>query len=98
MRSTKMATRPNRDEIVTRVSRLAAEQVAVDPATVTLTTHFESDLNYDSLDQVEFTMEVEDAFDIHLPDDRAAEVRTVGDAVDVVVSLVCGDTDAASYH
>ena len=48
---------------------------------VTESAAFVNDLGADSLDVVEFVMEVEKEFDITIPDDAAAKLVTVGDAV-----------------
>ena len=42
---------------------------------------FVNDLGADSLDVVEFVMEVEKEFDITIPDDAATKLEKVGDAV-----------------
>jgi acyl carrier protein len=39
------------------------------------------------LDAVEIIMEVEDAFDVHIPDDKATEIVTVGDLYDYIIEL-----------
>lgn len=43
---------------------------------------FSSDLGFDSLDQVEFIMAVEEAFDINVPDEDAERINTVQQAID----------------
>jgi acyl carrier protein len=45
-------------------------------------------LNFDSLDAVEYAMEIEDAFDVHIEDEKAARVRTVQDALDLLRSVL----------
>jgi acyl carrier protein len=47
-----------------------------------------ADLGCDSLDIIEITMEVEEHFDISVPDDQEQDVRTVGDIVDGVLRLL----------
>ena len=74
-----------RQEIEQKVIELAAEQVSVPPGRVTRASHFINDLNYDSLDEVNFAMEVEDAFEISIPDEAAHKIKTVGEAVDYVI-------------
>jgi acyl carrier protein len=78
----------SRDEIVEKVCALAAEQVAMSRAEVTPESHFTHDLNYDSLNQVEFTMELEDVFEISIPDEQAEKVKTVGDAIELIAEYV----------
>lgn len=42
---------------------------------------FASDLGFDSLEQVEFTMAMEEAFGIEIPDDEAEQIKTVQQAI-----------------
>ncbi len=78
----------DRNSITAKVCQLAAAQVATDPATVGPQTNFIADLNYDSLDVVDFTMNLEDAFDITVSDERANEVKTVGEAIELVLAAL----------
>lgn len=78
----------DRNSITAKVCHLAAAQVAADPATVGPATNFIADLNYDSLDVVDFTMNLEDAFDITVSDERANEVKTVGEAIELVLAAL----------
>ena len=70
--------------ILTKVIELAADQGGVDPANVCSETHFINDLNFDSLDVVEFTMSLEDAFGLSVPDEDAENLRTVGQVTEYV--------------
>ena len=45
---------------------------------------FKSDCLFDSLDEVEFLMEIEEKFDISISDEEAVEVETVGDAIKLI--------------
>lgn len=71
-------------EIEQTVIRLAAEQAGVSAEQVTPASAFVQDLNFDSLDMVEYVMLVEEAFDVKISDDEAAEAKTVGDAARLV--------------
>ena len=64
-----------------QVKKIVAEKLGVSEDKVTETAAFVNDLGADSLDVVEFVMEVEKEFDITIPDDAAAKMVTVGDAV-----------------
>ncbi len=83
-----MQTMMTREQLVDRVTRLAAEQAGMDPAQVTLDMDLFNDLNYDSLDAVEFTMTLEDEFDLTIPDEEAEHIHTVGQAVEHLAALV----------
>jgi len=41
-------------------------------------------LGADSLDTVELVMELEEEFDINIPDDAAEKIQTVGQAIDYI--------------
>lgn len=45
------------------------------------------DLGADSLDIVEFVMEIEDQFEIQFEDERIEELKNIGDAVDYIEEL-----------
>ncbi len=64
-----------------KVKKIVAEKLGVPEAKVTEEASFVNDLGADSLDVVEFVMEVEKEFDITIPDEEAAKLTTVGDAV-----------------
>lgn len=67
-----------------RVIDIVAEQLGVDKEKVTRDTSFVNDLGADSLDQVELVMELEEEFDIDIPDDAAEKIQTVGQAIDFI--------------
>lgn len=64
-----------------KVKKIVAEKLNVKEDTITEASTFVNDLVADSLDVVEFVMEVEKEFDITIPDEEAAKLNTVGDAV-----------------
>jgi acyl carrier protein len=67
-----------------RVIDIVAEQLGVDKEKVTTETSFVNDLGADSLDTVELVMELEEEFDITIPDDAAEKIQTVGQAVQYI--------------
>lgn len=83
-----MSTVLSHKELVETLCRLAAEQAGVTPAEVNLNSDFIHDLSYDSLDKVEFVMQLEDELDIEVADQEAESVKTVGDAVQMVERLL----------
>jgi acyl carrier protein len=67
-----------------RVKDIVADNLGVDREKITLETSFVNDLGADSLDQVELVMELEEEFDINIPDDAAEKIQTVGQAVEYI--------------
>lgn len=64
-----------------RVINIVAEQLGVEKDKIKLDSNFVNDLGADSLDTVELVMELEEEFDINIPDDAAEKIQTVGQAV-----------------
>lgn len=64
-----------------RVIEIVSEQMGVSKDQITKDTSFVNDLGADSLDTVELVMELEEEFDITIPDEKAEEIQTVGQAV-----------------
>lgn len=79
---------PDGDRVVTKedierqVIEIVGEQMGVDKSEITRETNFMTDLNADSLDTVELVMEFEDRFETSIPDDKAEQIKTIGDAID----------------
>ncbi len=69
-----------------RVIDIVAEQLGVDKDKINMETSFVNDLGADSLDTVELVMELEEEFDINIPDDAAEKIQTVGQAVEYIES------------
>jgi acyl carrier protein len=67
--------------VAERVIDIVADQLGVDKEKITLETSFVNDLGADSLDTVELVMELEEEFDINIPDDSAEKIQTVGQAI-----------------
>ena len=64
-----------------RVIEIICEQMCQNKDKVSEDTSFINDLGADSLDTVELVMELEDEFDLSIPDEEAEKIRTVGDAI-----------------
>jgi len=65
-----------------KVREIIAKQLDVDASTITMESKLVDDLKADSLDVVELIMDLEQEFDIEIPDEQLPKVRTVGDIVD----------------
>ena len=70
-----------------RVISIVAEQLGVDKEKITPETSFVNDLGADSLDTVELVMELEEEFEIDIPDDAAEKIQTVGAAIDYIINI-----------
>ena len=69
-------------EIQEKVTKIIAEQLGVDKPEVPLEKDLMKDLNADSLDALEITMEIELEFDITIPDDAAGKLKTTQQIID----------------
>ena len=68
-------------EVEGKVIEIVCKQLNVAKEKVTKSTSFVNDLGADSLDTVELVMEIEDSFDLSIPDEDAEKIQTVGDAI-----------------
>lgn len=64
-----------------KVKELVAEQLDVDADTVTVASNIQDDLGADSLDVVDLVMSIEEEFEMDIPDEAVANIKTVGDIV-----------------
>ena len=74
------------NEIANRCIDIIAKSKSISPDTITLASTFD-ELNVDSLDKINISFEVEEAFNIDIPDEALGTIRTVGDMVDGVTKL-----------
>lgn len=75
------------DDVAQRCIAIIAKAKNIPADTITLDTTFEA-LNIDSLDKINISFEVEEAFEIAIPDDALGSLKTVGDVVRGVEQLV----------
>lgn len=67
-----------------KVIKVVCEQLGVNEDKVSEETSFINDLGADSLDTVELVMELEDQFELNIPDEEAEKIKTVGDAINFI--------------
>ena len=70
------------------VRELLARQLEIDPEKISPDTDILEDLGADSLDIVELVMAIEEEDDIVITDERAQNVRTVKQLVELLESMV----------
>ena len=75
-----------RSQILDAVYDACVEILKVDKADLSETTSFADDLDADSLALVEVVMELEEHFDLRIPEDDLDGVTTIGAAADVVAA------------
>lgn len=74
--------------IEARTIELIAASVGTRKSDINLESRLLEDLNLDSLDCVELAMDLENAFDCRIDDDRLGEAKTVREVVDLVTGIV----------
>nr|KAG7355667.1 acyl carrier protein [Nitzschia inconspicua]KAG7361573.1 acyl carrier protein [Nitzschia inconspicua] len=74
-------------ELEAKVRDIIVEQLGVDADKVVPEASFIDDLGADSLDTVELIMAIEEEFDTEIPEEQAATIATVKDAIDFVSKL-----------
>ena len=65
-----------------KVREVIAEQLSVDPATITEDTKFKEDLGADSLDLFEVVMALEDSYGIEIPQEDLENIKSVGAVIE----------------
>ncbi len=75
-----------REDVFTLIRDHLADELELDPGTVTEATRFKEDLQADSLDLYTLVQELEDSYGVAISDEQAAGILTVGAAVDFVLA------------
>ncbi|MFF2557134.1 meromycolate extension acyl carrier protein AcpM [Nocardia sp. NPDC058058] len=68
-------------EIVAGIAEIIEEVTGIEASEVTIEKSFSEDLEIDSLSLVEIAVQLEDKYDVKIPDEDLASLRTLGDAV-----------------
>lgn len=74
-------------DIFEKVKEVLVEQLDVDEELVTSEASVTDDLGADSLDLVDLVMELENEFDVEIPDEDIQNIKTVGDIVSYIEKL-----------
>jgi acyl carrier protein len=75
----------NRERVRAEIVEIISNRVGISKEQITDEATFQ-DLGVESLDDVELVMELEEKFKIHILDEEAEKIQTVGAAVDYVVA------------
>lgn len=68
-------------EIFEKLKKIIIEELGASEESITMESTFVDDLSADSLDIVELIMNLEEEFEIEIPDSEAEKIVTVGDVV-----------------
>jgi acyl carrier protein len=69
-----------------KVKAIIAENLGVNADDIKITSSFIDDLGADSLDIVELVMQMEEEFEVEIPDEEAENIKTVQDAVTFITT------------
>lgn len=70
--------------VLDKIKEILAEQFSVDPDKITMNSLLEEDLDADSLDAIDIVMSIEDEFQVEVPDEVIADMKSVGDIVNFI--------------
>jgi len=72
----------SKDEITATVKEIFQTTLKIEPERLESTTTLKDDLKLDSLDMIEVVYEVEDRFDVQIPEEKIQEITTFGQIID----------------
>jgi|SRR2546421_960426 acyl carrier protein len=75
-----------REEILEAIRAHLVDELELDPERIDESTRFKEDLEADSLDLYTLVQELEDSYGVRIPDEDAAHILTVGQAVDYILA------------
>ncbi len=82
-----------REEVFELIRAHLADELDSEPDSIDEETRFKEDLEADSLDLYTLVQELEDSYDVKISDEQAAQILTVGAAVDFVLAHNSGTVD-----
>jgi acyl carrier protein len=75
-----------REEVLELIRTHLSDELEVDADRIGEQTRFKEDLEADSLDLYTLVQELEDTYGVRIADEQAAEILTVGQAIDFILS------------
>jgi acyl carrier protein len=76
----------DKNELFAKMKKLIAERLEIDESKITASASFRDDLGADSLDTYELVYAIEEELGITIPDEKANDFNTVGDALEFINS------------
>jgi acyl carrier protein len=76
----------DREQVLGLIRAHLADELDLDAGAIAEATRFKEDLEADSLDLYTLVQELEDTYRVHMSDEQAARILTVGQAVDFVLA------------
>jgi len=76
----------DRGQVFALIRAHLADELDVEPEAIAEGTRFKEDLEADSLDLYTLVQELEDTYAVKMSDEQAAQILTVGQAVDFVLA------------
>jgi acyl carrier protein len=75
-----------REEVLELIRAHLSDELEVDAERIGEQTRFKEDLEADSLDLFTLVQELEDTYGVRISDEQAAEILTVGQAIDFILA------------
>jgi acyl carrier protein len=75
-----------REQVFVLIQAHLADELDLEPEQIAEGTRFKEDLEADSLDLYTLVQELEDTYGVRISDEQAADILTVGQAVDFVMA------------
>jgi acyl carrier protein len=75
-----------REAVFTLIQNHLADELEIDAGRIGEGTRFKEDLDADSLDLYTLVQELEDSYGVKMTDEQAAQILSVGQAVDFVLA------------
>jgi acyl carrier protein len=75
-----------REQVFSLIRSHLADELEIDPASISEATRFREDLEADSLDLYTLVQELEDSYGVKISDEQATKILTVGQAVEFVLA------------
>ena len=73
-----------------KIKNILSEKLGIDADGISLETRFKEDLGADSLDIFQIIMGLEDEFDVQIEPEKAENITTVGEAVELLKTAISG--------